>query len=421
MSRNDLFKQPLDTINVGIDFIHEDMKKQGIPSHQVNWAPPANGDPELLKLLDQLKNPTLYEKIQQANEEAVTRIIQSKPILVGFDKAINVMPDMTEKTILHAGPPITYENMCGPMKGAVQGALVFEGLAKDLADADRVARSGAITFSPCHEHDAVGSMAGVTSPNMYVHIIKNETYGNTAFTNLSEQLAKVLRFGANDQSVVNRLIWMRDVLGPLLHDAMTFCPEGIDLRLMLSQALHMGDECHNRNAAGSTLLVQALTPYMVQTDFSREQLKEVFEFLGSSDYFSGPTWMGAAKCALDAGLDMGDSAITETYGVGGFAMAAAPAIVPLVGGTVAEALNYSKEMLEITTKENPNVTIPVLDFMVIPSGIDVLKVLETGMLPVINTAIAHKEPGIGMIGAGLTNPPANVFNEALKALVAKIN
>ena len=317
-------------------------------------------------------------------------------------------------------------------------------------------------------------MAGVTSPNMYVHIIKNETYGNTAFTNLSEQLAKVLRFGANDQSVVDRLIWMRDVLGPLLHDAMTFCPEGIDLRLMLSQALHMGDECHNRNVAGSTLLVQALTPYMVQTDFSREQLKEVFEFLGSSDYFSGPTWMGAAKCALDAGhnvenstivttmcrngvefgirvsgiggnhwftgpaqrvigpmfagytqedagLDMGDSAITETYGVGGFAMAAAPAIVPLVGGTVAEALNYSKEMLEITTKENPNVTIPVLDFMGIPSGIDVLKVLETGMLPVINTAIAHKEPGIGMIGAGLTNPPANVFNEALKALVAKIN
>lgn len=384
------------------------------------------------------------------------------------------MPDMTETTILHAGPPITYENMCGPMKGAVQGALVFEGLAKDLADADRVAHSGAITFSPCHEHDAVGSMAGVTSPNMYVHIIKNETYGNTAFTNLSEQLAKVLRFGANDQSVVDRLIWMRDVLGPLLHDAMTFCPEGIDLRLMLSQALHMGDECHNRNVAGSTLLVQALTPYMVQTDFSREQLKEVFEFLGSSDYFSGPTWMGAAKCALDAGhnvenstivttmcrngvefgirvsgiggnhwftgpaqrvigpmfagytqedagLDMGDSAITETYGVGGFAMAAAPAIVPLVGGTVAEALNYSKEMLEITTKENPNVTIPVLDFMGIPTGIDVLKVLETGMLPVINTAIAHKEPGIGMIGAGLTNPPANVFNEALKALVATIN
>lgn len=209
-------------------------------------------------------------------------------------------------------PPITYENMCGPMKGAVQGALVFEGLAKDLADADRVARSGAITFSPCHEHDAVGSMAGVTSPNMYVHIIKNETYGNTAFTNLSEQLAKVLRFGANDQSVVNRLIWMRDVLGPLLHDAMTFCPEGIDLRLMLSQALHMGDECHNRNVAGSTLLVQALTPYMVQTDFSREQLKEVFEFLGSSDYFSGPTWMGAAKCALDAGHNVENSTIVTT-------------------------------------------------------------------------------------------------------------
>ncbi|GGP10793.1 DUF1116 domain-containing protein [Oceanobacillus neutriphilus] len=471
--RNELFHTNLNAINVGIEFINEDLKKQGIKSHQVNWAPPAGGNIELLKVLDRLKEPEIQEKIARANQEAATRITQSKPILIGYDQAINVMPNMTKKTILHAGPPIAYEDMSGPMQGAVQGALVFEELATDIDEADRLARSGEITFSPCHEHDAVGSMAGVTSPSMYVHIIKNETYGNIAYTNLSEQLAKVLRFGANDQTVINRLRWIRDVMGPMLHDAMELCPNGIDLRLMLSQALHMGDECHNRNVAGSTLLIQALTPYIIRTNFSKEQMEEVFEFTASSDYFSGPTWMGVAKCALDAGhnvenstivttmcrngvefgirvsgiggnnwftgpaqrvigpmfagytqddagLDIGDSAITETYGIGGFAMAAAPAIVPLVGGTVEEALNYSTEMKEITTMPNPNVTIPVLDFMGIPSGIDVLKVMETGMLPIINTAIAHKNPGIGMIGAGLTNPPVNVFNDALMALSEKI-
>lgn len=471
--RNDLFNSTLETINVGIDFINEDLKTQGVNSHHVQWTPPAGGDASLLALLDQLNEPGIREKIDAANEEAVTRIIQSKPVLVGYEKAIDVIPNMTKKTVIHAGPPIAYADMCGPMQGAIQGALVFEELASTLEEADSLARSGEITFSPCHEHDTVGSMAGVTSASMFVHVIKNETYGNVAFTNLSEQLAKVLRFGANDQTVVDRLIWMRDVMGPMLRDAMKLNPGGIDLRLMLAQALHMGDECHNRNVAGTTLLIQALTPYIVQTDYTREQMKEVFDFVGSSDYFSGPTWMGMAKCALDAGhnvenstivttmcrngvefgirvngiggnqwftgpaqqvigpmfagytqkdagLDMGDSAITETYGFGGFAMAAAPAIVPLVGGTVAEALNYSREMNEITTENNPNVTIPVLDFMGTPTGIDVLKVMETGMLPIINTAIAHKNPGIGMIGAGLTHPPVNVFSEALQALAEKI-
>ncbi|TRG40918.1 DUF1116 domain-containing protein, partial [Salmonella enterica subsp. enterica serovar Anatum] len=181
-------------------------------------------------------------------------------------------------------------NMCGAMKGAVTGALVFEGLAADLEEAARLAASGEITFSPCHEHDCVGSMAGVTSASMFMHIVENKTYGNRAFTNLSEQMAKILRMGANDQSVIDRLNWMRDVLGPMLRDAMKIVGE-IDLRLMLAQALHMGEECHNRNNAGTTLLIQALTPGLIQAGYPVEQQREVFEFVASSDYFSGPTWM----------------------------------------------------------------------------------------------------------------------------------
>jgi NifU-like protein involved in Fe-S cluster formation len=471
---NELFKSKIHAINVGIEFFKDDILKQDASATHIDWTPPGGGKPELIAALDKLENTSVLEKIEEANKLAVERIINSQPVLIGFDQAINCVPGMTKTTILHAGPPITFDKMSGPMKGAVTGALVFEGLAKDIEEAYEVAASGQITFAPCHEHNCVGSMAGVTSASMYMHIVENKTYGNIAYTNLSEQMAKILRMGANDQSVIDRLNWMRDVLGPILKEAMKLNPTGIDLRLMLAQALHMGDECHNRNVAGTTLLIQALTPYILETDFTTKQKREVFDFVASSDYFSGPTWMALSKCALDAahgienstivttmarngvefgirvsgmagntwftgpaqkvvgpmfagykpedsGLDIGDSAITETYGIGGFAMATAPAIVALVGGTVDEAIGFSTKMKEITTTENPNVTIPLLNFMGIATGIDVRKVTQTGIMPVINTAIAHKEPGIGMIGAGITYPPVEAFEKALLALSENIN
>ncbi len=460
---NDLFNNELKVINIGLDIFKDDLKKQNVDVLQVEFTPPANGDVEVLEALDYLNEPHIKEKIDLANREVVERIIKSHPVLIGYDKAINVIPGMTKNTILHAGPPIEFKDMCGAMKGAVTGAIVFEGLAKDLKEAEEVALSGDIIFSPCHEHSTVGSMAGVTSASMYVHIVKNKTYGNISYTNLSEQLSKILRMGANDQSVIDRLIWMRDVFGPILKEAMEFAHE-IDLRLMLSQSLHMGDECHNRNIAGTTLLIQSLTPHILKTKFSEKDKIDVFNFVASSDYFSGPTWMAVCKCALDAandienstivttmcrngvefgiripgtrewftgpsqkvigplfagfkpedsGLDIGDSAITETYGIGGFAMAAAPAIVALVGGTVSEAINYTEKMSEITTSENQNVTIPLLNFRGIATGIDIRKVLENSIKPVINTAIAHKDAGIGMIGAGITSPPMDCFKKAL--------
>ncbi|MGO2603565.1 MAG: DUF1116 domain-containing protein [Alkalibacterium gilvum] len=463
-----LFQDDLKAVALGIEFIKDDLEIQGAEVTQLDWQPPASGDSHLIELLDKLDEPENQDKINKANEEAIERILNSQPILVGYDQAINVIPGMKKNLILHAGPPIAWENMNGAMRGAVTGAIVFEGLAENIEEAEKVAASGKVEFAPCHEHDAVGSMAGVTSASMYVHIVENKVYGNVAYTNLSEQLSKILRFGANDQSVIDRLNWMRDVLGPMLRDAMKFCSEGIDLRLLLSKALHMGDEAHNRNVAGTTLLIQALTPYIVQTDWSKEDQKEVFDFVLSSDYFSGPTWMALAKCSLDAahgvknstivttmcrngyefgirvsgmsgntwftgpaqevigplfagykredsGLDIGDSAITETFGVGGFAMATAPAIVPLVGGTVADAMNVTEEMKDITTTKNPNVTIPVLNFMGIPTAIDIRKVIKLNKLPTINTAIAHKDAGIGMIGAGITHPPFEAFKDALEA------
>lgn len=472
MSINDLFGATLKPVNLGLDMFADDMRTQGVDPVLMDWTPPGGGDPEVIAALGALERSDIAEKIDAANQVALERILSAQPFLEGFGQALDTVPGMTKKTILHAGPPIEFTRMSGPMKGAVTGALVFEGLAQNVDEAYELAASGEITFAPCHEHQSVGSMAGVTSASMWVHKVTNRTHGNTAYTNLSEQLSKILRFGANDQSVIDRLNWMRDVFGPVLAGAMELNSEGFDLRLMLSQALHMGDEAHNRNVAGTTLLIQALAPYILETDFTTKEKREVFEFVASSDYFSGPTWMVASKASMDAangienstivttmarngvdfgirvsgtggqwftgpaqevvgpmfagytpadsGLDMGDSAITETFGIGGFAMAAAPAIVALVGGTVDEAMEYSRTMNAITTGNNPNITIPALNFMGVPSGIDVRKVMETGILPIINTAIAHKDPGIGMIGAGITHPPVEAFQQALVALSQKL-
>lgn len=466
-----IFDRPLSAINIGASMFADDIRSQGAAVSDLDWTPPGGGRPDVVAALSTLARADLSERIEAANADAVNRIITSQPVLVGFGQAIDVVPGMTKKTILHAGPPIEFERMAGTMKGAVTGALVFEGLAQDLDEAFELAASGEIDFSPCHEHQTVGSMAGVTSASMFMHVVENRPYGNHAYTNLSEQLAKILRMGANDRSVIDRLTWMRDVFGPILRDAMVSAKE-IDLRMMLAQALQMGDEAHNRNNAGTTLLIQALAPHILDSGFSNKDKQDVFTFVASSDYFSGPTWMAASKAAMDAahdieystivttmcrngvefgirvsglgqqnwftgpaqyiegplfpgftkddrGRDIGDSAITETYGIGGFAMAAAPAIVPLVGGTVEEAIGYSRTMMEITTATNPNLTIPILGFRGTATGIDVRKVEETGILPIINTAIAHKDPGIGMIGAGLTHPPIEAFHAATLALADK--
>lgn len=465
---NNLFDTKLQVINLGIEQFSEDIKKQGGQAIQLDWAPPGYGNTEVLKALEIIEKPENLEKIRKANQEVFNRITSASVILTGFGKALDVIPGMEKDLILHAGPPITWDRMSGPMRGAITGAIVFEGLAENLEEAEEVAASGKVKFAPCHEYDSVGSMAGVTSASMYVHIVENKTMGNTAFTNLSEQMAKVLRMGANDQSVIDRLIWMRDVMGPMLKEAMELHPTGIDLRLLVSEALHMGDELHNRNVAGTAVFIQALTPYIVQTSFSTEEQVEVFNFVSSSDYFSGPVWMAFCKAALDgavgvdnstilttmarngtdfgirvggmkdnpwfvgpsqkvigpmfagyteedSGLDIGDSAITETFGLGGFAMAAAPAIVSLVGGSVNDAMNFTRTMGTITTDENPNITIPALDFLGLATGIDVLKVIQSNTLPIINTAIAHKEAGIGMIGAGITHPPMEAFHKAIIA------
>ncbi|MCC5910171.1 MAG: DUF1116 domain-containing protein [Clostridiaceae bacterium] len=413
----------------------------------------------------------IKEKIAQANKEAIEKILSAQPTLIGIGKAEDDIPGMDKKTILHAGPPVAWDKMTGPLKGAIIGGLIYEGLASNEEEAVALAESGEITFDSCHHHSAVGPMAGVVTASMPVWIIQNKTFGNYAYCTLNEGLGKVLRYGAYSQEVIDRLKWMENTLAPMLKEALALCGE-IDLKTMIAQVVQMGDEGHNRNKAGTSLIIRELAPYIVQTNFSNDDKTDVFKFMHSNDHFFLNLTMPACKSTLDpaedtkystlvytmarngtefgirvAGLgnrwftapaeiidglyfpgyttedanpDIGDSVITETTGIGGFAMAAAIPIVQFVGGTPEDAMNFSRTMYEITEAENNTYKIPVLDFRGSATGIDIRKVIETGILPIINTGIAHKNAGVGQVGAGLVRPPMKCFEDALEAFVAEI-
>ena len=459
---NDLFGKPLSVINVGLESMAQSVQAQGIPVAEVDWRPPVDGVPRLLTTPDGID-------IDAANAEVCSRIKQGRPVLAGMGIARDVISGMHSHSILHAGPPVTWERMCGPQRGAVMGALIYEGLADDEAEAARLAASGEIEFSPCHHHHAVGPMAGITSPSMPVFIIENKTFGNQAYCTQNEGLGKVLRYGGMGPEIYARLKWMETVLYPVLDRALATLPDGIDLRSLIAQALHMGDECHNRNRAATSLFLRAIGPALARTSRDNETLAQVIEFIDRNDHFflnlsmpsgksmlepvegvAGSTivtvmarngtdfgirlasmperWFVAPAgqvqglyfpqfSAADANPDIGDSTVTETAGYGGMAMAAAPAITKFVGGTPQTALQATLEMYEITFDEHENFTIPTLNFRGTPCGIDVRKVMETGILPQINTGIAHKDPGIGMVGAGILRAPEQCFRDAFQALL----
>ncbi|MBN1875208.1 MAG: DUF1116 domain-containing protein [Anaerolineae bacterium] len=466
MTIQDLFGQPLRAVNIGLEGFAESLKSQGAEVLHVDWRPPLAGYVELTHTKDGVD-------IDLANVEAVNRIRSGRPMLAGMGIAREVIPGFDERMILHAGPPITWERMCGPQRGAVMGAVVYEGWAESYEQAAEMAAAGEITFDPCHHHHTVGPMAGIVSPSMPVFIVENATAGadsehpTVTYGTQNEGLGRVLRYGAYGDDVLKRLKWMEETLYPTLKAALQETGP-IDLRSIIAQALHMGDEVHNRNRAATSLFIRQIAPALLQRRITKQSAEEVLRFIDSNDHFFLNLSMAAIKAMLepaegiegctlvtvmarngtdfgirvagmpdrwftapapvveglwlpgytaaDANPDIGDSSITETGGVGGFAMAAAPAIVRFVGGTSSLALQVTQEMYQITAGEHEQFTVPVLNFRGTPLGIDVRKVMQTGILPFINTGIAHKEPGVGMVGAGLVRAPKQCFEEAFKQI-----
>jgi len=404
--------------------------------------------------------------IEKANAEATQRMMEARPIATTMAKAIEVVPGIHENMLLHAGPPITWERMSGPTRGAMIGALIFEGKAKDGEEAEKLLASGKIEFSPCHEHMCAGPMAGVISPSMLVYVVENQTHNIKCFSNLNEGRGKVLRMGAYSQEVIDKLRWMESTFGPTVKAALE-AVGGIDIRATLAKALHMGDDGHNRLDAASVLWTTQLAPYIAKTAKDSATAFETIKFLGENalsilnPVMAGCKSMAAAahdmegstivtimtRNGTDFGLkvsglgdqwftaeapvvkalyfpgfteadacrDIGDSVITETAGIGGFAMATAPALVAFIGGAPKDAINTTLDMYEITFTEHKYFNIPFLDFRGTPTGVDIRKVVEKQITPRVNTGVAHKEPGVGQVGAGVVSMPMGPFEEALVA------
>ncbi|MEU4696016.1 DUF1116 domain-containing protein [Nonomuraea dietziae] len=445
-------------ITVGADLLGEALDAQAVPRTPVEWRPPLQGTAAALARV--LADP----RRSAANELAVGRLLSARPQLVGVRPAADAL-GLERGTFLHAGPPITWERASGPMRGALIGAVLLEDMAATEEEALRLLAGGWVRLDPCHHHGAVGPMAGVVSPSMWMFEVRDAEHGGTAYCSLNEGLGKVLRYGAYGPEVLERLRWMGSVLGPSLRDALRVTGP-IDLRGLIAQALQMGDELHNRNRAATSLFLRELAPALVEA--APAHAAQVLRFAGGNDHFFLNPAMAAAKVSADAargvpgsslvvamarngtdfgvqlsglgdrwftgpagvpdGLylgaygpadanpDIGDSTITETSGLGGFAMAAAPAIVKFVGGEVGDAITATRSMYEITLAEHPAYQIPGLGFRGTPVGIDVALVARTGLLPVVNTGIAGRVAGTGQVGAGLVSPPAEAFIAALNAL-----
>ncbi len=452
---------PTSVTTSGADLLATAVAGQAVPVERVDWRLPMDGTAADLAAV--AADPRRAE----ANALALSRMLQVEARLVRVAPAADVL-GLEPGEFLHAGPPLDWERASGPMRGALMGAAAFEGLVSDPEDAVALFEAGdEVSLEPCHHRGAVGPMAGVVSPAMWMFVLEDPATGRRTSCSLNEGLGKVLRYGAYGPEVLARLRWMRDVLGPLLADALE-ASGPVDATAILGQMVQMGDEAHNRNRAGTLMLLRDLGPAMIRSAWSADQVAEAFAFVGGNDHFFLNVAMPACKLALDAardvpgstmvvamarngtdfgiqvsgtgdawftgpaeladGLylgdfgpddanpDIGDSAITETAGLGGFAMATAPAIVRFVGGSVPEALATSRRMREITLGENPRWPIPVLDFQGTATGIDVAAVCRTGILPQINTGMAGKRAGVGQVGAGLVTPPASVFPAALAAL-----
>ncbi len=295
-----LFGAELSVVNVGLASFAADLRSAGGSAVDVDWRPPAGGDPALLAALDAClgADGAVRADIAAATRQSVERLLAARPTIVGIGTALDVVPGMRKDLVLHAGPPVEWERMSGPTRGAVMGGLVYEGLARTPEEAARLAASGKVAFAPCHHHAAVGPMAGVVTASMPVWILENTAFGNRAYSTLNEGLGKVLRYGAYDDEVLTRLRWMEQVLAPALREALA-AHGPLDLRNVIAQALQMGDEVHNRNRAATSLLIRTLAPHLVGIRAATDDIAAVLRFLDGNDHFFLNLSMAASKCSLD--------------------------------------------------------------------------------------------------------------------------
>jgi hypothetical protein len=455
----------------GVDLLADALRDQAVHVETVDYRPIVIETADATAVPEALSTVLGDPRRTAANALAAQRMLEVRVQLVDVRPASEAL-GLRPGEFCHAGPPIDFDRASGPLRGALIGAMLFEGLATDEADATKKLAAGkGFSFGPCHDRHAVGPMAGVISPSMWLFELADEETGARAFCSLNEGLGKVLRYGAYSPEVITRLQWMADVLGPALAIAVKAAGP-VDITAIIGQMVQMGDEGHNRNRAGTLMFLREILPALIGSGLPAADVAEVARFVAGNDHFflnlvmPAGKLMGDAAAGIpgstvvtamcrngtdfgirvsgtgdewftgpalypdglllagfgpdDANPDIGDSAIAETMGIGGMVMATAPAIVRFVGGSVPDALAVTGRMYEITEAENPAFAVPILEFRGAPTGIDVTRVLRTGILPQINTGMAGRVPGTGQVGAGLVTPPMECFTAAIQGLAARV-
>lgn len=464
-----LFQSDLRVISAGVGGFSEALRRQSVAVIELAWQPPAEGNLALVAILKAItSNPELAERIEAANQETLRRIVEGHPQIVDVAPAREAM-GLPARTILHAGPPIDWERMCGPQQRSVMGAIQFEGWASSNAESAALVESGEVRVVPNHAYNAVGPMTGVISPSMPVLVARNGAFGNYGFATFNEGRGNTLWFGVCDQGTLDRLRWIRDTLGPAMKAALQHHGP-LDVFGLVAQGLQMGDECHARSAACTALLVKRLMPSMLDAGVAPRVVADVMRYADGNNHCFLNFTMAGVKVTMDAahglpystvvtamsrngvdfmlrvgGLgnswvvapvspmeeavyytgysvkdaagDIGDSAIIETCGLGGMAIAGAPTVAPFVGGTLADEVAAVETLATITLARHPKFSLPPMDSRHTPVGIDLRRVVESRIVPFITTGVIHEHsPTVGQIGTGVARAPVAIFDQALVAL-----
>jgi hypothetical protein len=452
----------IEAVSLGLSIFADALRDQGAPVVEVDWRPPAGGDADTLALLTRLWGEH-GDRIAAANAEVVSRIERTTPCAVTVAAAADVVPGMRGGLLLHSGPPIAWERVCDPQRRALTAAAVFEGWAADRAGAERMLAAGEIALDPGNAHDHVGPMTGVCSPSMPVWVVEDGSV--RAFSTLNEGPGRTLWFGVGDDEAVERLRFFRDDVGPTL--ARLLDRRGpVDVFNLAAQGLNMGDELHMRSQATGNLLMRDLL-----SAFAALGGEGAAAFIAGNHHFFLNLTMAACKCASlaasevagssvvtlmsrngtemglqlagmpgrwftapaapvqdtllregfgadDAALDIGDSAVIECMGLGGMALAAAPAVAAFFGGDAAAATARTELMGEICAARSARFAIAGRGT---PVGVDARLVTELEVTPQITTGVLHASSGAGQIGAGVAHQPLEPFRDAVLALDAALS
>jgi Protein of unknown function (DUF1116) len=452
-------------VNVGLPLFGEAIRDQGAEAVDVDWRIPAGGQDRLVAALTRLYGRHA-ERVDRANREAVRRLDEGVALLVEVGPAAELVPGMGRRTILHPGPPLAWERFCDPLRRSVLAAVMAEGWAATLQDAEALVAAEGVELEPANHHHAVVPMASAVGPSAPVFAVESRSGSSRAFSGLNQGPGRTPWYGVDAPEAVDRLRFLRDAAGPVLAAAVRRSGP-VDVLSLAGQGLQMGDDGHLRTQASTNLLIRHLLPHLAEV--GGPDLVAVARFLSENHLFflnlvmaaaklltdwagevagasvvtgmarngttfgvrlaeTGRRWFVAPAPAVEQALfhagygpadgapDIGDSAVLELVGLGGAAAAASPAVAAFLGGGMARAAAATEAMGRICLGRSARFKLPFLDQRGSPVGVDLRKVVETGVTPSINTGILHRSAGTGQVGAGVASAPLACFEQALLAL-----